>query len=166
MSLTGWVDYLCLSEILLTVRFVVLLLHERNPGDLTLFNERLDVHGAQGVATDAVLVLKYKAVLGTQRQQPSHQPVNNSSSATVSSSGQRSTAVQDHSQPRVLPVSNQVRFFKDRYVLHSLTVHLFTDFINRCLQSEIRVSWRSLTGRENHAFFVHLWAHLTSSLAK
>lgn len=61
-STAGW-THLCLSEILLTIRLVVFLLHERNPVHLTFFDEWLDIHCTQGVATDPLLVLKYKAVL-------------------------------------------------------------------------------------------------------
>lgn len=49
---------------------------------------------------------------------------------------QNSISVQDEVK-HVLPVANEVRFFKNGYILHSLTVHFFTDFINSRLRSEI-----------------------------
>lgn len=54
---------LSLGEVLLAVRLAVFLLHEGNPAQLALLDERLDVHGAEGVAADAFVVLQHKAVL-------------------------------------------------------------------------------------------------------
>lgn len=68
-----------LGEVLLAVRLAVFLLHEGNPAQLALLDERLDVHGAESVAADPFVVLQHKAVLGTQRQEASHQPASEQS---------------------------------------------------------------------------------------
>lgn len=64
--------YLSLGEVLLAVGLVVLLLHEGQPAQLALLDEGLDVHGAQGVTADPLLVLQHEAVLGAQRQETSY----------------------------------------------------------------------------------------------
>lgn len=65
-------SYLCLRQILLGVRFVVLFLHEWNPAQLAFLDKGLDVHGAQGIAADPLLILQDKAVVWAECQKPSH----------------------------------------------------------------------------------------------
>lgn len=57
--------YLSLSEVLLTVRFAVLLLHEGNPAQLAFLDEWLDIHSAKSIATDPFVILEHKPVLWT-----------------------------------------------------------------------------------------------------
>lgn len=80
-----------------------------------------------------------------------------------SSAMQETTAARSRSGPGwtvFLPVTNQVRFFNDRYILHSLTVHFFTDFINRRLQPETNCCY----GNSNRCAQRHINKHVSPHL--
>lgn len=64
-------SYLSLGEILLTVRFVVFLLHEGNPAQLAFLDEGLHVYSAKSITADPLIILQHETVIWTHRQEPS-----------------------------------------------------------------------------------------------
>lgn len=65
---------LCLGEFFITTWLAVFFLHERDPSNFALFNERSYINSAQCIATNAIFILQDKAVIWAERQQATDQP--------------------------------------------------------------------------------------------
>lgn len=57
--------YLSLCEVLITVRFVVFLLHEGNPAQLAFLDKGFNIYGAESITTDPFIILQHKPIVRT-----------------------------------------------------------------------------------------------------